>query len=333
MFAALQGAVNAAAATAPVARWAFDSADPLRDRVAGYRLEQHNASAPVALGREGAGFGWLGEDGRRSGHRLVAQRAGVPRLAAIAGPNATVSTVAWVRLGAGANALSGGSFVGGLWQESISARQYALFLDGTGGCPTKDGLVAHISGEGGPSPSQRYCRSRACGSTQLAPGRWHCIAGVYDAVHIRAYVNGTLDAPHGGDGDNPFAYPHPPRFPTGGIYRPPAGQGSPLALGANMIHPGGGEGPGVLGNHFVGWIRDFAVYDQALRGEAVAAACRALASTIATTCAGTCAGCVLPRGRCRSGGGSCWGRQDRCAPPDFPRGFPRPRGRRRPPPG
>ena len=33
----------------------------------------------------------------------------------------------------------GGGYVGGVWDESQSMRQYAIFMDGTGGCPAKDG--------------------------------------------------------------------------------------------------------------------------------------------------------------------------------------------------
>ena len=34
----------------------------------------------------------------------------------------------------------------GVWDESDAWRQYALFLDGTAGCPARNGTVAHISG-------------------------------------------------------------------------------------------------------------------------------------------------------------------------------------------
>ena len=130
---------------------------------------------------------------------------------------------------------AGGAYVGGVWEEDRSWRQYAIFLDGTGGCRAKNGLVAHISAEGGPSPGQQYCRSRACGATTLEPGVWHCLANSYDGAAIRAYVNGTLDTnatsvgPNpqaGSDPDNPFLYPNPPRFPNGGIFTPPTGGGA-----------------------------------------------------------------------------------------------------------
>ena len=87
-------------------------------------------------------------------------------------------------------------------------------------------------------PGEQYCRSRACGSTSLQSEQWHCVANVYNGTHIVALVNGTVDATQSTDHDNPFAYPDPPTFPTGGIYTPPAGSGADLALGANIIHIG-----------------------------------------------------------------------------------------------
>ena len=210
------------------------------DAVRGYVLKQHNASNPVRLEQGDGVYGPRCAAFAR-GQRLVALRDTVPELARISGPSATVSVVAWVKLEA---PLTTGSFVGGVWEEDNAARQYALFLDGTGGCPTNDGIVAHISAEGGPSPGQRYCRSRACGATALPLRAWHCIANVYNGSDIMAFLNGTLDAAGSGGGgsggggggsssgasDNPFAYPDAPAFPNGGIFTPPAGSGANLAL-------------------------------------------------------------------------------------------------------
>jgi len=179
-----------------------------------------------------------------------------------------VSVIAWVKLDEGMP-LKGGAFIGGLWNEAHAWRQYALFMDGTGGCRTKDGVVAHISAEGGPSPGQKYCQSRACGASTLQPGVWHCIANTYDGARIRAYVNGSLD----GGPENPFLYPDPPKYPTGGIFAPPEGEGADFGLGANFIHPGGGSGPGRLDNMFSGYMRGFAVHDVALSGAELAEIC------------------------------------------------------------
>ena len=201
----------------PAAYWNFGRAEAPWTQVNGNAtLTQYNLSNPVRITTDNHGI-TSAVFGR---NRVSTPRASVPALAAISGRNATVTVIAWIRLDA---PLRGGSFIGGLWEEFDSSRQYALFLDGTGGCPTRDGVVAHISAEGGPSPGQRYCESRACGATVLAPGVWHCIANTYDGVAIKAFVNGTLDSHGASDSNNPFRYPNPPKFPNGGIYRPPPG--------------------------------------------------------------------------------------------------------------
>ena len=263
-----------------VARWDFqDAAAPAqgwKDSVAGYVLRQHNTSSPVIVVEDGA------VEGRRfslefaRGRRLVATRDSVPLLANISGANARVSVVTWVKL---LQPLSGGAFVGGVWEEDTAMRQYAIFMNHIARCPAKDGVVAHISGEGGPSPNQTYCESRACGATSLPVNEWHCIANVYDGEHIYAYVNGTLDSQHssaGVDQNNPFAYPNPPSFPTGGSYTPPQGKGANFALGANFIHNGGGTGTGVLSNSFVGRIGGFVVAKEALARADIEQICRGL---------------------------------------------------------
>jgi hypothetical protein len=206
------------------------------------------------------------------GHRLYAPRESVPALAAISGHSAVVSILAWVQL-LPEHPLHGGGYVGGVWEEDRSWRQYAIFMDHTGGCAAKNGLVAHISAEGGPSPGQRYCESRACGVTELQPGAWHCVANTYDGQSIKAYVNGTLDAKQG-DPNNPFLYPNPPKFPNGGIFTPHAGTGANFSMGANLIHDGGGIGAGHLGNEFVGLIGAFAVYNQSLESSEITALCQ-----------------------------------------------------------
>jgi hypothetical protein len=238
------------------------------DHISGHVLKQHNSSSPVTRADDGVFGNYSAEFA--VGQRLVTLREKVPELANISGPAQQVTVVAWVKL---LHPLKGGAFVGGVWEEDTSCRQYALFMDGTGGCPTKDGIVAHISGEGGPSPGQKYCKSRACGGTSLPLGDWHCIANVYNGTAIVALLNGTLDT-ISTPANNPFKYPNPPSFPTGGIYTPPAGLGANLALGANFVHPGGGTGPKVMSNKFSGRIGGFAIANRAMAGEEVRSFCK-----------------------------------------------------------
>ena len=154
-----------------------------------------------------------------------------------------------------------------------SFRRYAIFMDHTGSCAATNGLVAHISAEGGPSPGQQYCESRACGTTELQPNVWHCLANSYDGKEILAYVNGTVDTASATDPNNPFMYPNPPKFPNGGIFTPPKGGGANFSMGANFIHNGGGIGPGRLGNKFVGLLGAYSVYNDALSAAEIATAC------------------------------------------------------------
>ena len=66
--------------------------------------------------------------------------------------------------------------------------------------------------------------------------RWHCVANIYDGKAVRAYVNGSLDSnvsvsagtstSTSTDPNNPFPLPNPPKFPNGGIFKPPAGGGA-----------------------------------------------------------------------------------------------------------
>ncbi len=246
----------------------------------GYTLEQWNASLPPVptVRDEALARLWGGEIGTTlefgtSKQRVYAPRDSVPALARISGANATATVLAWVRVNATARA--GGVFIGGVWNEASAWRQYALFMNKIGHCSTTWGVVAHISGEGGPSPGRQFCMSRACGATPLDDGYWHCIANTYNGVAIRAYVNGSLDARTvDTDMDNPFQYPDPGAgFPTGGIYSPPQGMGADFAIGRNLIHEGGGIGPAKISNMFEGRVALFAVYDKALSAEQVRAAC------------------------------------------------------------
>eukprot|EP01043_Picozoa_sp_COSAG02_P015888 COSAG02_NODE_687_length_18478_cov_23.093476_8_plen_471_part_00 len=267
------GAATSGDGGSPVAHWDFSGERPLIDTVHGYELRQANERDPVGIVPTSGGFERAAAFGFGThGNRLYAPRASVPALAGISGRHAAVSVLAWVQL-LPEHTLRGGAYVGGVWEEDRSWRQYAIFMDHTGGCSAKNGLVAHISAEGGPSPGQRYCESRACGATGLQPGAWHCLTNTYDGESIKGYVNGTLDAKQGHDANNPFLYPNPPKFPNGGIFTPPSGMGANFSMGANFIHDGGGVGSGHLGNEFVGLLGAFAVYNRSLEPSEITALC------------------------------------------------------------
>ena len=256
------------------ARWDFASPNkPLCDTVGGACLVQHDASDPVAaVAGTGAVFG------PDRPQRISAARSSVPRLTAIAGADATVSIVAWLRPARGY--LRGG-FVGGLWDEGDAARQFALYMGPMARCKVPAGLVGHISADGGPPADIGHlaCESAACGSTSLAATEsWHCVAVTYDGKAIRAYLNGSLDDEthlhFNGSSLNPFLYPDPPVFPRGGIFSPPAGHpAADIAFGANFINHGHGK---VLSSGgFRGTLRSYAVWAEALSAAQISEACQA----------------------------------------------------------
>jgi hypothetical protein len=238
-----------------------------------YALLDGNASNPVPR-VDGGLFGphaayFPADGGFNNSQRLFAPRAAVPALAAgIAGPNATVTFIAWVRRNA-SDALNSEGMVAGVWDEYAKARQYALFTD-LGACDTAPaydhGLAAHVSATGGPTPGQKYCVTRACDPRPLPAAAWHCLANVYDpsGAGIAAYVNGTL-RPNGGD--NPFAYPL-------GVFSPEAAgvPGAEFGVGANRVNETVG-GPPRWSNRWTGTLGGLAVWAQALSQAQVAAAC------------------------------------------------------------
>jgi hypothetical protein len=272
---AVSSSASASASPLPpaAAQWDFAARNkPLCDTVSGACLTQHNASDPVAtVAGAGAVFG------PERAQRIAAPRSSVPRLTAIAGPNATVSVVAWLRPAPG---YTRGGFVGGLWDEGDAARQYALYMGPMARCETPEGVVGHISADGGPPADIGHlaCESAACGSTSLAAvaASWHCVSITYDGASIRAYLNGSLDdwlhPRFNGSDLNPFRYPEPPTFPLGGIFAPPAGHpAADIAFGANFINHGHGK---VLSSGgFRGTLHGYAVWGDALAPVQIKQAC------------------------------------------------------------
>lgn len=231
-----------------------------------YTVHDFNTTFPV----EQISGGVWGQYAARfqQGQRLEAARSTVPALANISGPTAQVSMVAWVRRDS--PSWSGGAFVGGVWNEHLAARQFALFIN-VGACAQvgyPQSVNGHISAVGGPTPGGRYCTTAACGSTKLpqVSETWHCVAMTYDGVDIRAFLDGTLDAPPGGDVRNPFAYPK-------GIFGGP-GAVADFAVGANTVNETAGS-PAILHNFFEGSLGGLAVYNTALTQTQVAEACAA----------------------------------------------------------
>ena len=271
--------------TPPLAFWTFQepSAPYLSSGTAGpYALLDGNASLPIAsLAAPRAPFGaraaYFPPHAANNSARLFAPRAAVPAITSdLAGSNATVTLLAWVSI---PPQLKPTGMVAGVWDEygveggATGARAYALFLNlaicgGGGGGPGPrygNGLAAHISPIGGPTPGSRYCTTAACDARVLPHSDWHCLAGTYDGQFIRAYVNGSLVA---NSWRNPFNL-------SGGIFDPrglPGRIGAEFGVGGNRINATVGAPP-EWSNNFEGLLGGLAVWGEALGAEAVAQAC------------------------------------------------------------
>lgn len=256
----------------PLALWTFQEptgAPRLSTGRVAYALVDGNASAPIQRVSDGV-FGpfsaYFPASGGNDSQRLYATRAAAPAVTSgIAGPAAVVTLVAFIKRSA-ADATGGGAFIGGVWDENLAARQYALFT-ALAVCEAHpdyaDGTVAHISPVGGPTPGSRYCETAACDTPALPSGAWHCLANVYNGTHIMAYTNGTAHAAIA----NPFPL-------AGGIFSPEASgrAGAEFGVGANFINVTAGA-PRTLANRFRGRLGGLAVFDAALSQPDVAAVC------------------------------------------------------------
>jgi len=259
----------------PLAFWKMQEATGTPRQSIGiynYNLVDGNVSAPIEQSNEGvfgsysAYFPAVGGTDANNSQRLYAARDDAPGITkAIAGPNATVTLITWMKLIDG-NLTEG--MMAGVWDEYLKARQYAIF-NNLGACYSncpvyKGGLASHISNCGGPTPGQKYCITRACDPRTLLSNDWQCLANVYNGTHIMAYVNGTFIA----NGDaNPYYYP-------GGIYSPEANDavGAEFAVGANMVNKTVGSPP-VYSNRFKGKIGGVVVFDTPLSQQEVASVC------------------------------------------------------------
>jgi hypothetical protein len=276
-------AAAAAAAPSPVALFTFQElgAPYASSGAERYFLIDGNASHPIATRAVlGAPFGaraaaFDAPMVYNNSARLFAPRAAAPGITSgIAGPDARVTIVAWVQLLSAS--VVGGPLIAGAWDEfgveggRTGARQYALFLNlgACRGAPSfANGVAAHISPVGGPTPGSPYCETAACDPRVLVPGAWQCIANTYDGVNIKAYLNGTLVA---NGARNPFPL-------TGGIYDAErvGGFGAEFGVGLNRVNASadGRTGGFHWENRFEGLLGGIAVYNESLALADVAAAC------------------------------------------------------------
>jgi hypothetical protein len=124
--------------TAP--RWAG------RNTTLGERIVSQGVRVRLRRGVD-PGAGWFERMPRRLDREFVKEREstlGGSQPCGVASVDALASLPAEAFLPGAKNVQRGGAFVGGVWEEDQSWRQYAIFMDGTGGCPAKNRLVAHM---------------------------------------------------------------------------------------------------------------------------------------------------------------------------------------------
>ena len=253
-----------ASAPEPLSFWTFQEASGLPKTSSGvfnYTLTDSDPSNPILRASDGL-FGPYSAEFQATtpSQRLRADRTAVPGLTIdIAGPNAVVSMVAWIKRTNMSAPFSKG-FLAGVWGDTaIEARQYAMYFD-LGMCYSapiyNEGFAAHVSPTGGPTPGHQFCVTGACDPRSLGANDWHCVTHTYDGANIRAYVNATLSQ----NGDfNPFPL-------VGGIYSPEkAGKpGAEFGVGVSMSF---GD------NQYQGLLAGLAVFNVTLSVDEVAEVC------------------------------------------------------------
>lgn len=288
---------TSAALPVPLTFWKFQEpagAPRVSEGQHAYLLSDADPDHPV--GRTAAGGGLFGRfalnlTGGSAEQHLRAERHTAPAITtSIAGPDATVSMVAWVKRPAGVyrrdNQWLNNSygFLAGVWGDTtaLEARQYAIYFD-LGACRAEaghgtvkgtpvyhQGLAAHVSNCGGATPGYQYSMTAACDPRPLQAEDWHCVANVFDGRAINAYVNGTLVTnPAGGSlGKVPLPPTVNPYPYAGGIYSPEAHNRTGAEFGVGM-----GDCGNCGYNQYTGLLGGLAVFAEPLPQAQVAEVC------------------------------------------------------------
>lgn len=188
---------------------------------------------------------------------IAAANAGLLNIGANGGNAVTV--FAWVK-----RAETGTGMIGGIWDESGSLRQYALFVDlpiygGT------DRVCMHISKTGGASPNIPFSRDYSSNRTGVYNGRWEFIAGTYDGAAMRSYIDTRFEPytsytePGGPNGEGLTYDKNPQLFPLG------------MNSAACEFTVGACEVGGSMSNHFQGLIGGLGVVNRAMTHAEIAA--------------------------------------------------------------
>jgi hypothetical protein len=179
----------------------------------------------------------------REGQYLLCPRSEVGPLD-LHGDDAEVSVVTWLRRAPKSCGIC--QAVAGLWDETQSCRQYAMFL---GAMDEHDRQVGHVSDVGGPTPGDAYCQTGSVGQTRLPMNEWMCLAFTFGRGEVRSYLNGQLDG----------EWERNPEPHVAGLYDGGA-DGADFTVGAVRR----GRAPGPFDNFFVGDLGGVAIFDRRL---------------------------------------------------------------------
>lgn len=168
----------------------------------------------------------------------------------IHGPGGEVTVCAWIKR----ESESDWQALAGVWDETRSKRQYALFLNArsrtlkdTGTrVPCRNRIHGHVSDVGTATPGDVCCVTYATGASEVPLGAWQFVAMSHRPGVTRVYVNGKLD--FCGE-SNPF--PGPASIFDGGD------DGADFTVGINAVR-------GQWSNPFGGILGGLAVYRRAL---------------------------------------------------------------------
>ena len=105
-------------------------------------------------------------------------------------------------------------YIAGMWNETDSKRQYALFTCGhrqtdyktLTRIEAKNQTHGYVSDVGGATADKPFCFSYATGKSKIIKNTWYMIGYTYDQNDIKVYVDGNLDE----NGNyNPFYWDKP----------------------------------------------------------------------------------------------------------------------------
>ncbi|NOU69421.1 LamG domain-containing protein [Paenibacillus sp. LMG 31461] len=141
--------------------------------------------------------------------------------------------------------------IAGMWDETDSKRQYALFLN-LRIWDSYEQVGGHVSAGGGPTEGYTYCMTSSLGATEVNREEWHVVGFTYNGKEAISYLDGKLDQR---ETYNPFYYGE--ELYDGGQ------NGSDFTVGA--VHRSE-----EIGNFYTGLLGGLAVFNRALTQEEIA---------------------------------------------------------------